>query len=219
MQVKIYSTSGNETSSTIELSPNVFDVQISEGCVYYALNNELANRRTGTACTKTRAEVNYSNVKPFKQKGTGNARRGDAKSPVMVGGGTIFGPRPRDYSFKLPKKMKRSAFRSLLSSAVKDDRLVVLEDFDIKSGKTKEMEKIVLNFSRERERTVVIIPDDHSFIRRASANIPFLHVLAYDKLSVKELFYGKKILVLESAVRNLNQFYGDEDSEEGGSLE
>ena len=215
MQVKIFSKNGSETSSTIELNPNVFEVEISEGSVYYALNNELANRRVGTACTKTRAEVNYSNNKPFKQKGTGNARRGDPKSPVLVGGGTIFGPRPRDYSYKLPKNVKRSAFRSLLSYAVKENRLTVLEDFDIESGKTKDMANIVEKFSTNKERTVVIISDDHTLIRRSSANIPYLHVLAYNKLSAKELFYGKKILVLESAVNNLNKFYDDNVNVEG----
>ena len=97
MEAKVFSTDGKEIK-TIELSADVFGIEVSDGSIYHAVNNELANRRVGTACTKTRAEVNYSNTKPFKQKGTGNARRGDKKSPIMVGGGTIFGPKPRDYS-------------------------------------------------------------------------------------------------------------------------
>ena len=137
MQTKVYDIKGVE-KGFIELDDSVFNVEVSDGAIYYAINNELANRRVGTACTKTRAEVNYSNVKPFKQKGTGNARQGDKKSPVRVGGGTIFGPRPRDYSFVLPKKMKRCAIKSLLTASVKDNRLTVLEDFTV-SGKTKEM--------------------------------------------------------------------------------
>lgn len=209
MKAKVYATDGKVTKKTVELNANVFEVQVSDGCIYYAVNNELANRRVGTACTKTRAEVNYSNTKPFKQKGTGNARRGDKKSPVFVGGGTIFGPRPRDYSFVMPKKMKRNAMKSLLSLAVKEERLVVVEDFTIEDGKTKSMASIVKNFVEDEKRTVVIMANDDKMVRRASKNIPFLHVLAYDKLSAKELLYGKKVIVLESAAKNLNEFYCD----------
>ena len=125
MEAKVYSTAAKEVR-TINLNEEVFAREVSNGAIYYAVNNELANRRVGTACTKTRAEVNYSNTKPYKQKGTGNARRGDKKSPIMVGGGTIFGPKPRDYSFALPKKMKRLAYKSLLSLGVQENRLVVV---------------------------------------------------------------------------------------------
>jgi large subunit ribosomal protein L4 len=209
MKAKVYSTDGKETKKTVELNADVFEVQVSDGCIYYAVKNELANRRVGTACTKTRAEVNYSNTKPFKQKGTGNARRGDKKSPVFVGGGTIFGPRPRDYSYSVPKKVKRNAMRSLLSQAVKEERMFVVEDFTIDSCKTKDMAKILKNFAADDLRTVVIMAGDDAQIRRASRNIPNVHVLAYDKLSAKELLYGKKVLMLESAAKNLNEFYCD----------
>ncbi len=209
MKAKVYSTDGKVTKKTVELNADVFEVQVSDGCIYYAVKNELANRRVGTACTKTRAEVNYSNTKPFKQKGTGNARRGDKKSPVFVGGGTIFGPRPRDYSYSVPKKVKRNAMRSLLSQAVKEERMFVVEDFTIDSCKTKDMAKILKNFAADDLRTVVIMAGDDAQIRRASRNIPNVHVLAYDKLSAKELLYGKKVLILESAAKNLNEFYCD----------
>ena len=209
MKAKVYSTDGKVTKKTVELNADVFEVQVSDGCIYYAVKNELANRRVGTACTKTRAEVNYSNTKPFKQKGTGNARRGDKKSPVFVGGGTIFGPRPRDYSYSVPKKVKRNAMRSLLSQAVKEERMFVVEDFTIDSCKTKDMAKILKNFAADDLRTVLIMAGDDAQIRRASRNIPNVHVLAYDKLSAKELLYGKKVLMLESAAKNLNEFYCD----------
>lgn len=209
MKAKVYSTDGKATKKTVELNEDVFDVQVSDGCIYYAVNNELANRRVGTACTKTRAEVNYSNTKPFKQKGTGNARRGDKKSPIFVGGGTIFGPKPRDYSYTVPKKMKRNAMKSLLTLAIKEERMVVVEDFSIESGKTKDMAAIVKNFVEDEKRTVVIMANDDAKLRQASRNIAYLHVLAYDKLSAKELLYGKKVIVLESAAKNLNEFYCD----------
>ena len=208
MEAKVFSVNGKEIK-TIELNPDVFGIEVSDGSIYHAVNNELANRRVGTACTKTRAEVNYSNTKPFKQKGTGNARRGDKKSPVMVGGGTIFGPKPRDYSYTLPKKVKRLAMKSLLSLSVEEERLVVVEDFTSENGKTKELVGILKNFVEDGKRTVLIMKNDDSMLRRAARNIPYLHVLAYDKLSAKELLYGKKIVMLETAAKNLNEFYGD----------
>lgn len=208
METKIFSTTGKEIR-TMELNDAVFAREVSDGAIYYAVNNELANRRVGTACTKTRAEVNFSNNKPYKQKGTGNARRGDPKSPVLVGGGTIFGPKPRDYSYRLPKKMKRLAFMSLLSLGLQEGRLVVVEDFTSENGKTKDLVQIMKAFETENQRTVIVMKNDDAMIRRAAKNIPYLHVLAYDKLSAKELLYGRKILMLEGAAQNLNGFYGE----------
>ncbi len=208
MEAKVFSTNGKEIKS-IELNADVFGIEVSNGSIYHAVNNELANRRVGTACTKTRAEVNYSNTKPFKQKGTGNARRGDKKSPVMVGGGTIFGPKPRDYSYTLPKKVKRLAMKSLLSLSVQEERLVLVEDFTSEDGKTKTLAGILKNFVEDGKRTVLVMKDDDAMLRRAARNIPYLHVLAYDKLSAKELLYGRKVIMLETAAKNLNEFYGD----------
>ena len=208
METKVFSTDGSEVR-TIELNDEVFNREVSDGSIYYAVNNELANRRVGTACTKTRAEVHYSNTKPYKQKGTGNARAGDKKSPVRVGGGTIFGPKPRDYSYSLPKKMKRLAMKSLLSLGVKEERLVVVEDFTSESGKTKDLNQIIKNFVKDESRTILILKDDDVMMRRAAKNIPYLHVLSYNRLSAKELLYGRKVLVLETAAKNLNDFYGD----------
>ena len=208
MEAKVFSVNGKEIK-TIELNSEVFGIEVSDGSIYHAVNNELANRRVGTACTKTRAEVNYSNTKPFKQKGTGNARRGDKKSPVMVGGGTIFGPKPRDYSYTLPKKVKRLAMKSLLSLSVQEERLVVVEDFTSQNGKTKEVAEILKNFVEDGKRTALIMKNDDVMPRRAAKNIPYLHVLAYDKLSAKELLYARKVVMLETAAKNLNEFYGD----------
>ncbi|MHC1691862.1 MAG: 50S ribosomal protein L4 [Sphaerochaetaceae bacterium] len=208
METKVFSIKGEELRN-ITLSDAVFNREVSDGTIYYAVNNELANRRVGTACTKTRAEVNYSNTKPYKQKGTGNARAGDKKSPIWVGGGTIFGPKPRDYSSVMPRKMKRLAMKSLLSLSVLENRLAVVEDFTIESGKTKELCTILKNFVEENKRTVLILKDDDVMMRRAAKNIPYLRVLSYNRLSAKELLYGKKVLMLETAATNLNEFYGD----------
>ena len=157
MEKKVYSTDGKELR-TISLDDKVFGLPVNEDVIYYAITNELANKRVGTACTKTRAEVHGSNKKPYKQKGTGNARRGDKKSPITVGGGTIFGPKPRDYSYSLPKKEKRLAMKSILSLQAQSDRLTVVEDFTVESGKTKDLVKILDNFAKD-ERTVIILID------------------------------------------------------------
>ncbi|CEM63280.1 50S ribosomal protein L4 [Treponema phagedenis] len=211
MEKKVYSVDGKELR-TINLDDAVFGLPVNEDVIYYAVNNELANNRVGTACTKGRAEVNGSNAKPYRQKGTGRARRGDKKSPILVGGGTIFGPKPRDYSYVMPKKAKRLAMKSLLSMKAQDDRLTVVEDFTIESGKTKDLAKILSNFA-ERERTVLILHDDDPMLKRAGKNIPRLSFLSYNRLRAHDLFYGRKVLILESAVKKLSDFYNSEDAE------
>ena len=208
MEKKVYSTSGKELR-TITLDDKVFGLPVNDDVIYYAITNELANRRVGTACTKTRAEVHGSNNKPYKQKGTGNARRGDKKSPITVGGGTIFGPKPRDFSYSIPKKEKRLAMKSILSSHAQGDRLTVVEDFTVESGKTKDLVAILNNFAKD-ERTVLILKDDDAKIKQAGRNIPNLSFLAYNRLEAYTLFYGRKVIILESAVKNLSDFYAED---------
>ena len=208
MEKKVYSTSGKELR-TINLDDKVFGLPVNDDVIYYAITNELANKRVGTACTKTRAEVHGSNNKPYKQKGTGNARRGDKKSPITVGGGTIFGPKPRDFSYSIPKKEKRLAMKSILSAHAQGDRLTVIEDFTVESGKTKDLAAILNNFAKD-ERTVLILKDDDAKIKQAGRNIPNLSFLAYNRLEAHTLFYGRKVIILESAVKNLSDFYAED---------
>ena len=208
MEKKVYSIDGKELR-TINLDDKVFGLPINEDVIYYAITNELANKRVGTACTKTRSEVHGSNAKPYKQKGTGNARRGDKKSPLCVGGGTIFGPKPRDYSYSIPKKEKRLAMKSILSLQAQSDRLTVVEDFTIESGKTKDLVKILNNFTKG-ERTVILLKDDDSMIKRAGKNLPNVYFLSYNRLRAHDLFYGRKVIMLETAAKNLSDFYADE---------
>lgn len=207
MEKKVYSTSGKELR-TITLDDKVFGLPVNDDVIYYAITNELANKRVGTACTKTRKEVHGSNAKPYKQKGTGNARRGDKKSPINVGGGTIFGPKPKDYSYSIPKKEKRLAMKTILSAHAQADRLTVVEDFTIESGKTKDLVAILNNFAKD-ERTVLILKDDDAKVKQAGRNIPNLTFLAYNRLNAHDLYYGRKVIVLESAIANLSSFYSD----------
>ncbi|MDR1948238.1 MAG: 50S ribosomal protein L4 [Spirochaetaceae bacterium] len=208
MNRTVYSVDGRELRS-VELDETVFGLPVNEDVIWYAIQNELANKRQGTASTKDRGEVHGSNAKPFKQKGTGRARRGDKKSPIMVGGGTIFGPKPRDFSYAIPKKAKRLALKSILSLKVQSDTLKIVEDFTVDSGKTKDLAGILNNFG-PGERTVIILKDDDGKVKRAGANIPWLSFLSYNRLRAHDLFYGRRVILLEGAAKNLNAFYGAE---------
>jgi large subunit ribosomal protein L4 len=210
MERKVVSLQGKELRS-IELSDAVFGLPINEDVIYYAINNELANLRVGTACTKDRGEVHGTNRRPYSQKGTGRARQGDYKSPVYVGGGTAFGPKPRDFSFTLPKKVKRLAMKSILSLKAQDGSMQVVEDFTVETGKTGDLVKKIAGVasSKEPTRTVVILKDDDAAVKRAGRNIPWLSFLSYNRLRAHDLFYGRKVIVLESAAKGLNEFYAD----------
>ena len=212
MEKKVYSTDGKELR-TITLDDKVFGLPVNDDVIYYAITNELANMRVGTACTKGRAEVHGSNAKPYKQKGTGNARRGDKKSPIMVGGGTIFGPKPRDFSYSMPKKAKRLAMKSILSMQAQSDRFTVVEDFTVESGKTKDLVKILDNFVKG-ERTVIVLKDDDAKVKQAGRNIPSLSFLSYNRLRAHDLYYARKIVILEGAVKNLSDFYAEDKEAE-----
>jgi len=206
MKAKVYDLDG-KIANEIELLDDVFACKVSNGAIYYAIKSELANRRQGTASTKTRKEVTGSNIKPWRQKGTGRARAGDRKSPVWVGGGTVFGPKPRDYSIRLPKKQKRLALKSILSLKVKEERLKVIQDFNFESGKTKDLVGLLKNLAKD-ENTVFIVTGDNKLLFRAGANVPWLRLQAYNRLTAHELFYSQKVFICESAAKNLNEFYG-----------
>lgn len=205
MKKPVLSVQGKQVRE-IELADAVFNREVSDGSIYHAIRNELANIRVGTHCVKTRAEVNGSRKKPWKQKGTGRARSGTKQSPVWVGGGIAFGPRPRDYSYTLPRKIKRLAMVSILSLKSQSEELKIVEDFTIATGKTKDIATILANLVPS-ERCVLILKDDDANVRRAGRNIPWLTILSYNRLRAHDLFYGKKILVLETAAQKLNDFY------------
>jgi large subunit ribosomal protein L4 len=207
---KVVSLKGKELRS-IELSDAVFGLPVNDDVIYYAINNELANLRLGTACTKDRGEVHGSNRRPYSQKGTGRARQGDYKSPVYVGGGTAFGPKPRDFSFSMPKKVKRLALKTILSLKAQDGSMQIVEDFTSDTGKTKDFVKSIeaIAPAKDAVRTVIVLKDDDAAIKRAGRNLPWLSFLSFNRLRAHDLFYGRKVIVLESAARQLNEFYAD----------
>ena len=197
MKTQVYGLDGNAVRE-IELSDEVFGRDVSEGSIYHAIRNELANRRLGTAKIKDRGEVHSSNKKPWKQKGTGRARSGQRSSPIWVGGGKIFGPRQRDYSYVLPRKVKRLALVSLLSLKAKEDKLRVVTDFTVERGKTKDLVTMLAHLAAD-QRTVVILKDNDAMVRRAGRNVPWLSLLSFNRLQAHDLFYCEKLLLLEGA--------------------
>jgi large subunit ribosomal protein L4 len=211
MESKVVSVKG-EALRSIELAEAVFGLPLNEDVIYYAINNELANARQGTACTKDRGEVHGSNRRPYSQKGTGRARQGDFKSPIFVGGGVAFGPKPRDFSYSMPKKAKRLAMKTILSLKAQNGTMQVVEDFTVESGKTKDLvAKIgqLTSVDGVPQRTVLVLKDDDVMVKRAGRNLHWLHFLKFDRLRAHDLFYGRKVIVLESAAKALAEFYAD----------
>lgn len=210
MQAKVVSKEGKELHA-VELSDAVFAREVSEGSIYHAIRNELANMRVGTARTRTRGEVGYSGRKPWRQKGTGRARSGSRRSPVWVGGGTIFGPQPRDYSYKMPRKVKRLALQSILTQKAQNGAMTIVEDFSVPSGKTKEMAALIRGIT-DAPRVVVVLKDDDQMVKRAARNIPWLRFLTYNRLRAHDLYYAKHVVVMESAAKALGSFYAGEEA-------
>lgn len=207
MERKVFSKDGKEIG-TINLDDRVFNIEISHGSIYNAIKNELSNLRVGTSSTKTRSEVRGSSKKPWKQKGTGRARVGTKRNPIWIGGGIALGPKPRDYSYRLPKKVKRLAFKSILSlRAADENNFKVVENFNIESGKTKDLALIIKNFASFNGKVVILLGNDDQMIKRAGKNIRDLKILSFNKLRVVDLFYAKNLIALESAVNKLNEFY------------
>ena len=206
MKKAVFALDGSELKK-IELRDDVFNIEVSQGAIYNAVKNEEANARVGTASTKTRGEVRGSHRKPYRQKGTGRARAGRRRSPLWVGGGITFGPRPRDFHYSLPKKAKRLAIKSILSLKNKEDKLKVVEDFNIDSGKTKDLMKLLRPFEIDG-KTLIILSGDAPMVKRAGSNIPWLNLLSYNRLRAHDMFYGGNLLIQEKAIKLLNDFYG-----------
>ena len=206
MDKKVYSTQGKELK-TVALSDDVFAHEISEGSIYNAIKNELANLRVGTASTKTRSEVHGAKTKPWRQKGTGRARAGRKQSPVWVGGGIAFGPRPRDYSYVLPRKVKQLAMKSILSLKASTEGFKVVENFTVATGKTKDLVEILSVLVPSEEKTVLILKDDDANLKRAARNIPWVRFLTFNRLRAHDLFYTKNLVIMEEAAQSLGSFY------------
>ena len=213
MTVPVIGADGNRAGE-VDLDDRVFDVEVSDGAVYEALRNELANRRVGTAATKRRGQVRGGGRKPYRQKGTGRARAGSWRSPLRVGGGTTFGPQPRDYRYRIPRKVKRLAIRSVLTAKRRGEQLVVVDGVETPSGRTREL-AATLGVLSPGLKTVLVLASDDPMTRRAGRNLPSLRILSSQRLRIHELLYGDRVLLQREAVDRLNAGYGGE--QEGGN--
>lgn len=210
MKAKVIDIKGKENNQ-IELNDYVFNIEPNRDVIYEAIKNELANKRQGTASTKTKGEVRGSGIKPWRQKGTGRARVGTRRNPVWTGGGVVFGPKPRDYSYSLPKKVKRLAIRSILSLKNKNGKLKVIENFKVENGKTKEIKSIFSPILNDEKSALILSNNDNAtLIKRAGRNLPWLKCFSFNRLSAHALFYSKNITLTEEAVNELNNFFKKE---------
>jgi len=192
---------------SLELKDDVFNVDYNNHLVFESIINENANARQGTHNTKTRSEVHGSGKKPWRQKGTGRARAGSKKSPVWRGGGIAFGPRPRDYSYKMPKKMKRKAYKCVLSDRIAKGVLKIVQLPDLSSGKTKDAYTFIKNMNEHTNRIVLIYKLDDQNFKRAFRNIPNITILNYKRLNLHDLYYAQTILLAEDAAELLNEHF------------
>ncbi|HUU65121.1 MAG TPA: 50S ribosomal protein L4 [Dehalococcoidales bacterium] len=211
MQVPVYSLTG-EVVENIEISDQVFAVPFNEGVVHQAMVRQQANARQGTASTKTRGEVSGSSRKLYRQKGTGQARAGSRRSPLRRGGGIIFGPKPRDYRQAMPKKMRQLALRCVLSAKARDEELKVMAELKLEP-KTKQMAHI-LNALGADSSALVVTAESEEHVIKSARNIKGIKTMPANVLNVLDILSYKMLLMTVSAVRKVEQLWGERQAQE-----
>ena len=207
MELAVYNIKGEDTGKKVTLNDEVFALaEPNEHAVYLDVKQYLANQRQGTHKAKERSEVSGSTKKLGRQKGGGGARHGDINSPLMVGGGRVFGPRPRNYSFKLNKKVKALARRSALTFKAQNDQIVVVEDFNLEAPKTTEIVNFAKNIKVSGQKTVLVLPSHNKNVYLSARNIEKFFVITAAELNTYRVLDNKKLVVTESSVAVLNQF-------------
>ena len=204
-KLDILNVSGQKVDE-IELDENVFGAEINEHVLYEAVKNYLANQRQGTQSAKTRAEVRGGGRKPWKQKGTGRARAGSTRQPNWVGGGVVFAPKPRDYSYKLPKKMKRVAMKSALTSKATLNELIILDELMLEAPKTKEMISILANL-KAGNKPIIITDDMNANAIKSSANIPGVQITYVGRMNVYEILNSNSCIITKEAAKKIEEVY------------
>jgi large subunit ribosomal protein L4 len=200
MQVDVYHIDGTLSGEKVELDANIFEIEPNDHVIYQAVRSIQANQRQGTHKVKTRSEVSGGGRKPFKQKKTGRARAGTTRSPLWVGGGSIFGPTPHDYVVKLPAKVRKLARKSALSYKAKDGAVKVVEDFQFNEIKTKKMSAILKALSIDKQKTLLLTSTTDGVLLKSGRNIPKLQVREADKASTFEILKNQVLLIQKSAV-------------------
>ena len=193
-------------AGTIELNDQIFGIEPNQDAVHAVVVNYLANQRQGTQSAKTRSEVAGGGRKPFRQKGTGRHRQGSSTDPSQVGGGIVFAPKPRDYRFSVPKKVKRLALKSALSAKVADKEIIVLDELKFEAPKTKEMVKVLANVNAGKKALIVTAEKDENIVRSA-ANIPGVRTALVSTMNVYEIVNAGSFIVTKDAVEKIEEVY------------
>ena len=205
MELVVLNTSGKETGRKVTLDETIFGIEPNQHAVYLEVKQYLAAQRQGTHKSKERSEIAGSTKKLKKQKGSGSARYGDIKSPVFRGGGRIFGPKPRDYRFKLNKALKRLAKKSVLSQKMRDNSIMVLESFNFDAPKTKEFINLNTALGFEGKKALYILPEANKNVYLSSRNLPKTKVLTYNEISSYDLVHAGEIVFLEGAIEKFQE--------------
>ncbi len=202
--VKVFNMSGSEVGS-IELNDSIFAVEVNTHVMHQAVVQYLANQRQGTQSALTRAEVRGGGRKPWRQKGTGRARQGSIRSPQWTGGGVVFAPKPRDYSFKLNKKVKRLALKSALTTKVNENKLVVIDELKLNEIKTKEMANVLKNINVNK--ALVVLEDDNKNAVLSARNIPAIKTAQVSTINVYDILKYDSLVVTKSVVEKIEEVY------------
>lgn len=200
MEVSVYNIKGEDTGKKVELNDAIFGIEPNDHCIYLAVKQYLADQRQGTAKSKERSEIAGSTRKLIRQKGSGGARRGDIKSPLLRGGGRVFGPKPRDYSFKLNKKVKDLARRSALAYKAQQDAIIVVEDFNFDEPKTKEFEKMQKNLKIDGKKLLLVLPKVQKNVYLSARNIQCVNVMTASDINTYKVMNANVLVVTEDAL-------------------
>ena len=207
MELSVLNIKGEDTGRKVTLSDAIFGIQPNDHAIYLDVKQYMANRRQGTHKSKERSEVSGSTRKLIRQKGGGGARRGDINSPVLVGGGRVFGPVPRDYSFKLNKKVKVLARKSVLSYKAMNNAIVVVEDFTMEAPKTKEFITITKNLKVADEKLLMVLPEKNNLVYLSARNLEKTNVVTVSDLNTYTLLDNTKGVLTEGAVAAIDKFF------------
>lgn len=203
MEITILKHNGEDTGRKVSLSDSIYGIEPNDHAIYLDVKQFLANQRQGTHKSKERAEISGSTRKIKKQKGTGTARAGSIKSPIFRGGGRVFGPRPRDYHFKLNKKLKVLARKSALAYKAKDNNIAVLEDLNFEGPKTKQFLDLLKGLDVSNKKTLLVLGDDNKNVYLSSRNIKRTKVVTADKLNTYDLLHADNLLLSESSLERI----------------
>jgi large subunit ribosomal protein L4 len=208
MELVVKNIQGKDTKKKVSINDSIVGIEPNDHAIYLDVKQYLANKRQGTHKTKERGEVAGSTRKIKKQKGTGTARAGSIKSPVFVGGGRIFGPKPRNYGFKLNKKVKQLARKSALTYKLKSEGLLVIEDLNFEAPKTKQMAEIIKNFNLLNKKSLLVLPETNNNVYLSSRNLEGVKVVTISELNTYDIMNANGVLLSESSVEKLNNILG-----------